>query len=127
MRWPAWPPPRGHDGLEHACWGDHLEVVRAAEDDAHVADRRALLERHGLSLFAISNHLVGQAVCDDPIDDRHRGVLPERVWGDGEPEGVRTRAAEEMKTTVRAAARLGVSTVVGFTGSSPGRVLRRRL
>ena len=41
-----------------------------------------------------------------------------RVWGDGDPEGVRTRAAEEMKLTARLAQRLGVDTVVGFTGSS---------
>ena len=59
----------------------------------------------------------GQAVCDDPIDERHRGILSDRVWGDGDPEGVRQRAAEEMKTTARAARRLGVDTVVGFTGS----------
>jgi sugar phosphate isomerase/epimerase len=44
--------------------------------------------------------------------------VPERVWGDGEPEGVRRRAAEEMKETARAAARFGVDTVTGFTGSS---------
>ena len=41
-----------------------------------------------------------------------------RVWGDGDPEGVRQRAAEEMKTTARAAAAFGVDTVIGFTGSS---------
>ena len=41
-----------------------------------------------------------------------------RVWGDGDPEGVRQRAAEEMKTTARAAAAFGVDTVVGFTGSA---------
>jgi sugar phosphate isomerase/epimerase len=40
------------------------------------------------------------------------------VWGDGDPEGVRRRAAEEMKATARAARRLGVDVVVGFTGSS---------
>jgi sugar phosphate isomerase/epimerase len=108
----------GYDGLEIACWGDHLDVVRAASEPDYVADRLAILERHGLSVFTISNHLVGQAVCDDPIDERHHGVLPDRVWGDGEPEGVRQRAAEEMKATVRAAAALGVSTVVGFSGSS---------
>ena len=38
--------------------------------------------------------------------------------GDGEPEGVRRRAAEAVKNAARTAARLGVSTVVGFTGSS---------
>ncbi|WP_435112903.1 sugar phosphate isomerase/epimerase family protein [Nocardiopsis synnemataformans] len=108
----------GYDGLELACWGDHLDVTRAAVDDDYVRDRLDTLKRHGLGLWAISNHLLGQAVCDDPIDHRHRDILPARVWGDGEPEGVRQRAAEEMRTTARAAARLGVSTVVGFTGSA---------
>jgi sugar phosphate isomerase/epimerase len=108
----------GYDGLEIACWGDHLDVRRAAEDPTYVAGRREILEHHGLSVYAISNHLTGQAVCDDPIDQRHRSILPDRVWGDGSPEGVRRRAAEEMKYTARAAAALGVDTVVGFTGSA---------
>ena len=107
----------GYDGLELACWGEHLDVVRAAEDDAYVEQRFALLARHGLEVFAVGNHLVGQAVCDDPIDERHREILPIRVWGDGDAEGVRLRAAEEMKTTALAAARLGVGVVTGFTGS----------
>ena len=107
----------GYDGLEIACWGDHLDVWQAAEDDSYVKARLDLLEKHGLKVWTISNHLKGQAVCDDPIDERHRGILPDRIWGDGEPEGVRRRAAEEMKVTARAAQRLGVDTVVGFTGS----------
>ncbi|HSM09300.1 MAG TPA: sugar phosphate isomerase/epimerase [Gemmatimonadota bacterium] len=106
----------GYDGLELACWGDHLDVRRAAEDGGYCAERREILGAHGLDLFAISNHLVGQAVCD-PIDRRHRAILPEHVWGDGEPEGVRARAAEEMRLTARAAANLGVDVVNGFTGS----------
>ena len=64
----------------------------------------------------LSNHRVGQAVCD-PIDDRHQALLPDYVWGDGNPEGVRQRAAEEMMATVRAAQKLGVGVVGGFTGS----------
>jgi sugar phosphate isomerase/epimerase len=93
----------GFDGLELACWGDHFEVDRAVAEPDYAAGRRALLERHGLGCWSIGNHLVGQAVCD-PIDARHKGVLPPEVWGDGEPEGVRTRAAERMKDTARAAA-----------------------
>ncbi|WP_210480482.1 sugar phosphate isomerase/epimerase [Naasia sp. SYSU D00948] len=108
----------GYDGLEIACWGDHLDVVRAAEDPDYVADRKEILERNGLRVWTISNHLTGQAVCDDPIDERHKDILRPRVWGDGDPEGVRQRAAEEMKATARAAKALGVSTVAGFTGSS---------
>ena len=80
--------------------------------------RRRLLEKYDLGCWIISNHLVGQAVCDFPIDARHQAILPARIWGDGDPEGVRQRAAEEMKDTARAAARFGVETVVGFTGSS---------
>ena len=106
----------GYDGLELACWGDHVDVRQAAEDVAYCAERREILGARGLDLFAISNHLVGQAVCD-PIDERHRAILPEHVWGDGDPEGVRLRAAEEMKLTARAAANLGVDVVNGFTGS----------
>jgi sugar phosphate isomerase/epimerase len=108
----------GYDGLEIACWGDHFEVDKAMSDDSYVQGRLDILEQHGLSVYAISCHLVGQAVCDHPIDERHQGILPARIWGDGSPEGVRQRAAEELKDTARAAAKLGVSTVIGFTGSS---------
>jgi sugar phosphate isomerase/epimerase len=106
----------GFDGLELACWGDHFDVRAALADSAYCDAKRELLERHGLNCWAIGNHLVGQAVCD-PIDERHRAVLPPDVWGDGEPEGVRQRAAELMKDTARAAARFGVTVVTGFTGS----------
>ncbi|HEX6447365.1 MAG TPA: sugar phosphate isomerase/epimerase family protein [Streptosporangiales bacterium] len=108
----------GYDGLELACWGDHFEVDKALEDDGYVEQRREILAKHDLGCWTISNHLVGQAVCDFPIDERHRAILPARIWGDGDAEGVRQRAAEEMKDTARAAAKFGVDTVVGFTGSS---------
>jgi sugar phosphate isomerase/epimerase len=105
------------DGLELACWGDHFDVAEALSDSSYCAGRREILERHGLNCWAIGAHLVGQAVCD-PIDARHEGVLPPEVWGDGDPEGVRARAAERMQDTARAAAQLGVEVVTGFTGSS---------
>ncbi|GAA2601321.1 sugar phosphate isomerase/epimerase family protein [Actinomadura fulvescens] len=108
----------GYDGLEIACWGDHFEVDKALTDDSYVPRKLETLRKYDLNVWAISNHLVGQAVCDHPIDERHQAILPARVWGDGEAEGVRRRAAEEMKNTAKAAARLGVRTVVGFTGSS---------
>ena len=106
----------GYDGLELACWGDHFDVRAALADRSYCQGRRDLLARHGLGVWAISNHLVGQAVCDR-IDDRHRAILPGSVWGDGDPDGVRRRAAREMADTARAAARLGVGVVNGFTGS----------
>ncbi|GAP05984.1 sugar phosphate isomerase [Anaerolinea thermolimosa] len=107
----------GYDGIEIACWGDHLDVEKVLSSDAYLRSRRDILEKHGLQCFAISNHLVGQAVCDR-IDERHQSILPPRVWGDGKEDGVRRRAAEEMKMTARAAAKLGVKVVPGFTGSS---------
>ncbi len=109
----------GYDGLELACWGDHFEVGRAlgTDGDAYCKSRHDMLASEGMHCWAISNHLVGQAVCD-PIDPRHKAILPPHVWGDGEPEGVRKRAAQEMIDTAKAAARLGVTVVNGFTGSS---------
>jgi sugar phosphate isomerase/epimerase len=108
----------GYDGLELACWGDHFEVRRALSEDGYVEERRNLLAKYGLECHAIGNHLVGQAVCDFPIDARHEATLPSHVWGDGDPEGVRRRAAEEMEDTARAAAGFGVDVITGFTGSS---------
>lgn len=108
----------GYDGLELACWGDHFEVSRAMDESGYAEGRREILEEQGLRCHAIGNHLAGQAVCDAIIDGRHKATLPPHVWGDGDPEGVRQRAAEEMKNTARAAARLGVDVVTGFTGSS---------
>jgi sugar phosphate isomerase/epimerase len=107
----------GFDGLELACWGDHFEVDKALEDDGYIQGRWDILNKYNLKCFAIGAHLVGQCTCDDPIDERHKGILPSHVWGDGEPEGVRQRAAEEMKNTARAARLLGVDVINGFTGS----------
>jgi sugar phosphate isomerase/epimerase len=107
----------GYDGLELACWGDHFDVGAALDDPGYCGRQRALLEQHGLQCHAISNHLVGQAVCDR-IDERHQAILSPAIWGDGDPEGVRGRAAEELKRTARAAKAFGVDVVNGFTGSS---------
>lgn len=107
----------GYDGVELACWGDHFEVKKAVEDDSYCAGRWEILNKYDLKCFAISNHLVGQAVCD-LIDSRHKSIIPDYVWGDGDPEGVRRRAAEEMVRTAQAAVKLGVKVVNGFTGSS---------
>ena len=55
----------GYDGLEIACCGDHLDVWQAADRDKYVRDKLDVLERYNLKVYAISNHLKGQAVCDD--------------------------------------------------------------
>jgi sugar phosphate isomerase/epimerase len=114
----------GYDGLELACWGDHFDVSRALSEDGYIQSRHDILAKYNLKVWAISTHLVGQCVCD-PIDERHKGILPPHVWGDGSPEGVRRRAAEEVMNTARAAAKLGVKVVNGFTGSSVWHLIYR--
>ena len=119
----------GYDGVELACWGDHFDVVQAAASSSYCKQLWSLLLDHGLTCHAVSNHLAGQAVCD-AIDRRHKSILPPEVWGDGQPEGVRKRAAKRMILTAKAARRFfdakpgrkgrdEVPAVVnGFTGSS---------
>ena len=107
----------GYDGLELACWGDHFEVQKALTQDDYCAKKRAVLEKNNMQVFAISAHLVGQAVLDI-IDARHKAILPPYVWGNGKPAEVNARAAKELMDTARAAQKLGVSVVNGFTGSS---------
>lgn len=116
----------GYDGVELACWGDHFEVDKAISDKNYCKGRWEILNAHGLKAFAVSNHLVGQAVCD-LIDERHKSILPADVWGNGEPEGVRKRAAKKMIDTAKACRKLMdaapkkiefPAVVNGFTGSS---------
>jgi sugar phosphate isomerase/epimerase len=106
----------GYQGLELCCWGDHFEVQRALSEDDYCPGKLDLLARHDLQPAVLGNHRVGQAVCD-AIEPRHRRILPDYVWGDGDPEGVRQRATQEMLATVQAAQKLGVSVISGFTGS----------
>ncbi len=121
----------GYDGIELACWGDHFEVDKAADDEAYCKNIWDILAQNNLTCYAVSNHLVGQCVCD-LIDQRHKDILFSAmdVWGDGDPEGVRQRAAEKMITTGQAARNFFnckpdrgdfdafPAVVNGFTGSS---------
>ena len=81
--------------------GRSLRSRQGDADPTYCGAKRDLLENNDLQCFAISTHLVGQAVCDS-IDARHKTILPPYVWGDGDPAGVNRRAAEEMKNAARA-------------------------
>ena len=104
----------GYDGLELACWGDHFDVYKAAESVEYCEEKKALLAKNGLKVWAISHHLAGQLVCD-PNDKRADGFAPPELAGN--PEGMREWAVETMKKAAVAAKNLGVSVVNGFTGS----------
>ena len=104
----------GYDGLELACWGDHFDVVRGAEDSAYCVERRELLASEGLGCWAISCHLAGQMVCD-PNDERSDAFVPDELRGNSEAK--RSWAIEVMKNSARAARNMDVPVVCGFTGS----------
>lgn len=104
----------GYDGLE---LGIPVHVDARNTNPDYYAGIRDLLKKYDLNLFTISTHLIGQAVCDN-IDIRHKEILPDYIWGDGDPESVRQRAAQSLIQSAHAAKALGIQTVVGFTGSS---------
>ncbi len=107
----------GYQGLELSCGGDHCEVQRALGDDDYCQQKIDLLGRHELQVVVLGNYRVGQAVCDR-IEPRHQHILPDYVWGDGDPAGVNQRAAQEMIATVQVAQKFGVGVVSAFTGSA---------
>ncbi len=104
----------GFDGVEAACWGDHMDVKAAATDPKYVEGRRDILARNNLSCWALSAHLAGQCV-GDPWDPRLDGFAPPRVKGN--PDAIVAWASEEMKLTARAARNMGCKVVTCFMGS----------
>jgi sugar phosphate isomerase/epimerase len=105
----------GYEGLELACWGDHMDVDKAATDTAYCKKQLAILKKNKLEVFAISNHLAGQLVCD-LNDSRSDCFAPADCAGDAERK--RQWAVKTMMNSARAAKNLGVKVVNGFTGSS---------
>ena len=106
----------GYDGLELACWGDHMDVFKASEDLNYCKKQKAILDKNNLQLFAISNHLAGQLVCDPNNDSRSDMFAPADCAGNAEKK--RDWAVDAMKATAKAAKNMGVKVVNGFTGSS---------
>ncbi len=104
----------GYDGVEIACWGDHMDVKKAATEPAYVAERQAILARHGLKAWALGAHLAGQCV-GDLWDPRLDGFAPTDCKG--KPDKIRAWAIQEMKYTAQAAKNMGCSVVTGFMGS----------
>lgn len=74
----------GYDGLEIACWGDHMDVKKAATDPSYVKDRLATLKKYNLGCWALGNHLAGQCVGDAFGDPRLAGFAPKALAGDDE-------------------------------------------
>ncbi|MCP4399632.1 MAG: TIM barrel protein, partial [bacterium] len=90
----------GYDGVEIACWGDHMDVHKAANDPAYVEEKKAILKKYDLGCWALGAHLSGQCV-GDRWDERLDAFVPDAVKG--KPEEIKAWAAEEMKCTAQAA------------------------
>jgi sugar phosphate isomerase/epimerase len=107
----------GYEGMELSCWGGHFDLGAAASRAGYIQEQLDLLSRHDLTAPVLAAHRIGQAVCDR-IDANHRSILPDGIWGDGDPAGIRARACDQMKEAARAAQKMGVLVVSGFTGSA---------
>jgi sugar phosphate isomerase/epimerase len=107
----------GYQGFDLCCWGDHFEVQRALAEDDYCSGKLELLRRHELEVPVFSCHRVGQVIGDTIDPARHRDLVPDYVWGDGDPGGVRERAVEELVACARAVQKMGGGVLSGFTGS----------
>ena len=47
----------GYDGLEIACWGDHMEVSQGASNADYVNEKKEILKKYNLSCNALGAHL----------------------------------------------------------------------
>ena len=104
----------GYDGLELACWGKHLDVKRAVEDDDYVAEIKALLAKYDLKCEALATHIIGQCV-GDYNDPRLNNFAPAELAD--KPDEIRAWAIQTMKYAATAAKKMGCNVVTGFTGS----------
>ena len=104
----------GYDGLEIACWGDHMVPEKGATDMDYINEKLEILKKYGLQCHALGAHLAGQCVGDD-WDERLDAFAPDNVKGD--PEGIRKWATQEMINTAKAAKNMGCYVVTGFLGS----------
>ncbi len=104
----------GYDGLEIACWGNHLDLKKAYEDDNYVNDIKKALEKNGLQCKAIATHVIGQCVGDYD-DPRLDNFAPAELAG--KKDEIRAWAIQQMKYAPAVAKKLGVKIVTGFVGS----------
>jgi sugar phosphate isomerase/epimerase len=104
----------GYDGVEIACWGDHMEPEKAASDSGYIKKKKEILGKNGLGCWALGAHLTGQCV-GDRWDERLDGFAPDDLAG--QPEKIREWAVGEMKQIAGIAADMDCSVVTGFMGS----------
>ncbi len=103
----------GYEGFELACHS-HVDLDQVLASPAYRDELLYLLSDCGMRIGALSAHLPGQCVGDNP-DPRLDRFAPAQYRG--MPERIRAWAIEEMKKTARAAQLLQVPVVTCFFGS----------
>lgn len=104
----------GYEAVELAAWksSNHFDVDQAIASPDYRAKLAKTLSAHGLEVSAISNHLEGRLILG-PLDETSDAWAPTK-----DPDEKVAYGVQRMKDTARAAAAIGVQTVVGFTGSN---------
>jgi len=109
----------GYEGIEIACWGEHLDLKKAATDPKYIEEYKNILKNHGLKPLALAAHLFSQFIGDNTADTakdfRFLSYVPSNIAG--KPEDVRKWAVQEMKYAAAAAKNLGIKVVTGFMNS----------
>lgn len=104
----------GYEGLEIACWGDHMDVCQAACDLEYVNAKLEILKKYNLKCWALAAHLPGQCI-GDLYDTRLDNFVPADF--NGNPDKIREWGIQEMIYAARAAKNMGCYVVTGFMGS----------
>lgn len=104
----------GYDGVELACWGKHLNIEKAYEDEDYLEHVKSIFDQHHLKIVTLSTHLIGQCVSDLP-DPRLNGFAPKEIRNN--PEEIKEWAVKTRKKSATVSRKLGVRVQAGFTGS----------
>jgi len=106
----------GFGGIELACWHFDFEKAAGPEGEAYCRELLALVEKYGMKISAISDHLASQALLD-PQSPKLKGIDLAKLWDD-DPARMVANVQEHMRKAALIAKRLGVTVVNGFTGRS---------
>ncbi len=104
----------GYDGVELACWGKHLNIEKAYEDEDYLNQVKEIFERHHLKIVTLSTHLIGQCVSDLE-DPRLNNFAPKEIHDN--PKAIKEWAIATRKKSAVVARKLGVKVQASFTGN----------
>ena len=86
----------GYQALELAV-GSHLDIEKCLNDVSYLESIKATFKKHNMHISAISAHLIGQCVGDNP-DVRLNNFAPSKYQN--QPELIRAWAIDSMKKEI---------------------------